>query len=95
MCTFQNQQSELKRVRRGILQRSKLGPMAFIIKINHLHMVVGTDNVGQNISSDEEDTVIFMDDTTLPEVIDVSNHSSGSPVGNVQNNVDNARNARR
>lgn len=30
-----------------------------------------------------------MDDTTLSEVIDVSNHSSGSPIGNGQNNVDN------
>ena len=89
MCTFQNQQSELKSVRGGIPQGSKLGPMAFIIKINQLPTVVGTHNDGQDRSSDDEDMVIFMDGTTRSEVIDVSNHSSGSLVGNGQNNIDN------
>ena len=89
MCTFRNQRSECKSIKGGIPQGSKLGPLAFIIKINQLANVVETPNDDQNGRSDQKDIVIFMDDTTLSEVIDVTNHVSGNCIGNSQNTVNN------
>jgi hypothetical protein len=89
MCTFRNHKSECKSIRGGIPQGSKLGPLAFIIKINQLANVVETPNDDQNGGSDQDDIVIFMDDTTLSEVIDVTDHVSGNCIGNSQNNIDN------
>lgn len=60
MSTLQNQQSPLQSVKGGIPLGSKLGPIAFIIKISQLPRVVGTHTEGQNISSNDEDMVIFM-----------------------------------
>ena len=34
MSTFQNEKSELKRIRGGIAQRSKPGSLAIVVKIN-------------------------------------------------------------
>ena len=83
MCTFINQKSECKSLKGGIPQGSKLGPLAFI-KINQLLKanVVETPNDDQNGRSDQKDIVIFMDDTTLSEVIDVTEHVSGNCIGN-------------
>jgi hypothetical protein len=89
MCTFINHKSECKSIKGGIPQGSKLGPLAFIIKINQLANVVETPNDDQNGRSDQDDIVIFMDDNTLSEVIDVTNHVSGNCIGNSQNNIDN------
>ena len=89
MCTFRNQKSECKSIKGGIPQGSKLGPLAFIIKIKQLANVVETPNDDQNGCSDQKDIVIFMDDTTLSEVIDVTNHVSGNCIGNSQSTVNN------
>ena len=70
-------------------QGSKLGPLAFIIKINQLANVVETPNDDQNGRSDQKYIVIFMDDTTLSEVIDVTNHVSGNCIGSSQSTVNN------
>jgi hypothetical protein len=48
MCTFRNHTSECKSIKGGIPQGSKLWPLAFIIKINHLANVVETPNDDQN-----------------------------------------------
>ena len=37
---------------------------------------------------EDQDVAMFMDDTTLSEVIDVSHHLGGIPIGNTQMNVD-------
>ena len=89
MCTFRNQKSECKSIKGGIPQGSKLGLLAFIIKINQLANVVETPNDDQNGRSDQKDIVIFMDDTTLSEVIDVTNHFSENCTGNSQSTVNN------
>ena len=89
MCTFKNQTSECKITKGGIPQGSRLGPLAFIIKINQLADVVGTPSDDQNGGVDQEDIVIFMDDTTLSEVINVTNHVSGNCIGNSQNTIKN------
>ena len=64
-------------------------PLAFIIKINQLANVVETSNKNQNKTSDQKDIVIFMNNTTLSEVIDVTNHVSGHCIGNSQSTVSN------
>jgi hypothetical protein len=46
--TFRNHKSERKSIKGGIAQGSKLGPLAFIIKINQLANVVETPNDDQN-----------------------------------------------
>ena len=87
MCTMRNQKSECKSLKGGIPQGSILGPLAFIIKINQLANVVKTPSDDHNAGSKQEDIVIFMDDTTLSEVIDVTNHVSGNSIGNSQSTV--------
>ena len=87
MCTFRNQKSECKGLKGGIPQGSILRPLAFIIKINQLANVVKTPSDDHNAGSSQEDIVIFMDDTTLSEVIDVTNHVSGNSIGNSQSTV--------
>ena len=74
----------------GITQGSKLGPIAFIIKINDLPLATNWDPTDeQNLSNGcDGETVLFMDDTTLSKVCDVSNHISGTCLGNSQTNVE-------
>jgi hypothetical protein len=72
-------------------QGSKLGPIAFIITINQLPSVTdleSAETTNQNYT-DEGETTIFMDDTTLSEVIEVSDHTSGTSIGKTQENVNN------
>ena len=90
MSSFQDTQSELRRVKGGVPQGSKLGPIAFILKINQLPLVTKTNELDE-LSNESEDqgTVMFVNDTTLSEVINVSQHCSGSPIGNIQRNVNN------
>ena len=63
-------------------QGSKVGPTAFIIKINNLSAVI-RDEMSRIMATSSEDcaiikddTIMFMDDSTLYEVLDVSNHIS-------------------
>ena len=87
---YQGVQSEKMMSHGGIPQGSKLGPISFIIKINDLPSVTNWDpNNQHNLSNGrEEETLLFRDDTTLPEVCDVSNHISGTCLGNSKKSVD-------
>jgi hypothetical protein len=68
--------SNLEDVNGGIPQGSKIGPLAFVIKINSLEQAC--------LENDSNMVVIYMDDTTLSEILDVSQHSSGDQIGNMQ-----------
>ena len=68
--------SNLEDVYGGIPQGSKIGPLAFVIKINSLEQVC--------LENDSNMVVIYMDDTTLSEILDVPQHSSGDQIGNMQ-----------
>ena len=60
----------------GIPQSSKLGPIAFVIKINMLPSVI-EQVVAQGVNDDvviDENTILFMHDTTSWKALDVHNH---------------------
>ena len=74
-------------IRGGVPQGGKIGPTAFIIKINNLPSVL-REEMSQIMATnseacavDENDVIMFMDDSTLYEVLDVSTHTSGLPIG--------------
>ena len=66
------------------------GTHSFYAKINDLPSATNWDPKDeQNLSNGcDGETVLFMDDTTLSEVCDVSNRISGTCLGNSQTNVE-------
>jgi hypothetical protein len=73
---FRNEFSQEARVKGGV--PSKIGPIAFIIHINDLPFIISP------VNPEDEDISLFMDDTTLSEVIDITQHVSICPIGNSQ-----------
>ena len=89
VTSFHGEQSDCRRIKGGVPQGSKLGPIAFIIKINQLPTSIIPNNQDQTCNAvEDQDVVMFMDDTTLSEVINVSDHLGGISIGNTQMNVD-------
>ena len=80
---FRNEFSQEAQVKGGVPQGSKIGPIAFIIHINDLPLIISP------VNPEYKDISLFMDDTTLSEVIDITQHVSNCPIGNSQRNVDN------
>ena len=74
----------------GITQGSKQGPIAFVIKINNLPSAANWDPNNQQTLRDgcDGETLLFMDNTTLSKVCDVSYHMSDTCFGNSQKNVE-------
>ena len=73
---FGKEVSDFVNVIGGVPQGSKLGPIAFVIKINMLPSVierVAAQGVNDDVVVDE-DTILFMHDTTSWEALDVHNH---------------------
>ena len=74
-------------------QGSKLGPIAFVIKIDKLPSVIKEEiqlMISTNMETNvilEHDTLMFMDDTTLYEVLDVRHHISGKQLGGAESKV--------
>lgn len=53
-------------------QSSLIGPLAFIVNIDSLQTMTNEDrNNGINVNNNDEDLTLFVDDTTLSEVINV------------------------
>jgi hypothetical protein len=71
-----------KKINAGVPQGSKIGPIAFITKINKLPDLALTDE-----NSRKEHVSIFMDDTTLSEILNINNPVT-QPVNNIQANVE-------
>ena len=68
----------------GVPQSCKLGPIAFVIKINMLPSVI-EQVVAQGVNDDvvvDENTILFMHDTTSWKALDVHNH------GNISKKID-------
>ena len=76
-------------MKRGIPQGSRLGPTAFIVKINQLPMSILTNQQDQTCGAIEDQAIaMFMDDTILSEVIQVDDQLDGNFFGNIQMNVE-------
>ncbi|XP_028402121.1 uncharacterized protein LOC114525113 [Dendronephthya gigantea] len=89
VTSFQGEQSDRKRVKGGVPQGSKLGPIAFIIKINQLPASIASNDQDQTRNAvEEQDAAMFMDDTTISEVINVIDHLDDQTIGNTRENVD-------
>ena len=80
---FGKEASDFVNVTEGVLQGSKLGPIAFVIKINMLPSVI-EQVVAQGVNDDvvDENTILFMHDTTSWKALDVHNH------GNISKKID-------
>ena len=92
-ATVGKDESEYQYVNGGVPQGSKVGPIAFVIKINQLPSVIrdemnlflASSNEGHVVIEDE--TIMFMDDTTMFEVLDVTGHISGTEIGGLPSKV--------
>ena len=81
---FGKEVSDFVNVTRGVLQSCKLGPIAFVIKNNMLPSVI-EQVVAQGMNNDvviDENTILFMHDTTSWKELDVHNH------GNISKKID-------
>lgn len=84
--------SDRLEVHGGVPQGSRIGPVAFIVHINGLPLVLKesertyNDDVPKG-NEDEDDVTIFMDDTTISEIIDIKNHIPGNTIGNAERNM--------
>ena len=81
---FGKEASDFVNVTGGIPQSCKLGPIAFVIKINMLPSVI-EQVVAQGVNDDvvvDENTILFMHDTTSWKALDVHNH------GNISKKID-------
>ena len=76
---FDGKLSSFLTINAGVPQGSKIGPFSFITKINRLPEVAVTDN-----STNTESVSMFIDDTTLSEILNVANHESNQPIGNME-----------
>ena len=87
---FGNEVSDRVAVNGGVPQGSRLGPVAFIVHINGLPSALAKrERIFDNEVSegDDDDVTIFMDDTTISEIIDVKNHIPGNVIGNAERNM--------
>ena len=82
---FGKEASDFVNVTGGVPQSSKLGPMAFVIKINMLLSVI-EQVVAQGVNDDhvvvDKDTILFTHDATSWKALDVHNH------GNISKKID-------
>ena len=81
---FGKEASDFVNVTGGVPQSSKLGPIAFVIKIDMLPSVI-EQVVAQGVNDDvviDENTILFMHDATSWKTLDVHNH------GNISKKID-------
>ncbi len=84
---FKTSGDRFRVITEGVPQGRKIGPTAFVIKINNLPVVLKEEMVRTMATNSEawvvidDDTIMFMDDITLYESLEVSTHISGMPIG--------------
>ena len=87
---FGNELSERDIIHGGVPQGSKIGPVAFIVHLNGLPSLLKQSEVsGEDFdgNDNDDDVSIFMDDTTISEIINIKDHKSGNVIGNATRNM--------
>ena len=85
--------SDKRIVHGGVPQGSKIGPVVFTVHfINDLPLVLKQPEITYSddmtkCDNDDDDVTIFMDDTTVSEIIDIKNHIAGEAIGNAEKNI--------
>ena len=84
--------SDKRMVHGGVPQGSKIGPVVFIVHINYLPLVLKQSEITYSddmtkCDNDNDNVTIFMDDTTVSEIIDIKNHIAGEAIGNAEKNI--------
>ena len=92
--------SKYQYVNGGVPQGSKVGPIAFIIKTNQLRSVISDEMILYLASNNEgyviaDETIMFMDDTTMFEVLDMTGPISGTEIGSLSSKVNKVKKFRR
>ena len=82
--------SDFENVTGSVPQGSRLGPIAFVIKINMLPSVI-EQVVGNEDVIVGGDKILFMDDTTSWEALDVHYHVSGMEIGNMLKKIESVK----
>ena len=75
---FDGELSNFREVNAGVPQGSKTGPFAFITKINKLPNIAVADPM-----SKKDQVSMFIDDTTLSEILNVADHTGNKTIGNM------------
>ena len=92
---FGSEISDKRIVHGGVPQGSKIVPVVFIVHINDLPLVLKQPEITysedmkkcDNDDDDDDDVTIFMDDTTISEIIEYKNHIAGEAIGNAERNI--------
>jgi DNA-directed RNA polymerase subunit H (RpoH/RPB5) len=79
---FDVELSNFREVNAGVLQGSKIGPFAFIAKVNKLPNIAVADPM-----SKKEQVSMFIDDTTLSEILNVAEHTENKTIGNMSASI--------
>ena len=88
MTKFENELSASCVIKERVLQGSRIGPIAFVIHNNGLNSILTNDRRSETSEDNiDEDLTLFMDDTTLSEVINVRDHISGTLIERSLSNV--------
>ena len=80
----------------GVAQGSRVGPVAFIVHINKLPQAIKEvlnlrlpcEKQNDDFIIIDDDTILFMDDSTTYEIIDVHSHISDTKIGYTQEKID-------
>ena len=93
---FGKEESGFQHINGGVPQGSKVAPVAFVIHINKLpeaikevlNLQLPRERQNDDYVIIDDDTILFMDDSTTYEVIDVHSHIPGTKIGYTQEKFD-------
>ena len=90
------EESCFQNINGGVAQGSRAGPVAFIVHINKLPQAIKVvlnlrlpcEKQNDEFFIIDDDRILFMDDSTTCEIIDVHSHISDTKIGYTQEKID-------
>ena len=90
------EESCFQNINGGVAQGSRVGPVAFIVHTNKLPQAIKEvlnlrlpcEKQNDDFIIIDDDTILFMDDSTTYEIIDVHSHISDTKIGYTQERID-------